>query len=43
MVIHSSSHKKQYAHEYAINSVLNQNYTDFTVVYIADGYDADEV
>jgi glycosyltransferase involved in cell wall biosynthesis len=43
VVIHASAHKKNYAHEYVLNSIFNQNYSEYIVVYIADGFDADEV
>lgn len=43
MVAHASSHKKPFAHEYLLNSVLSQQYSKFVVVYIADGFTAEEV
>jgi glycosyltransferase involved in cell wall biosynthesis len=43
VVAHASSHKKDFAHEYLLNSILSQDYEHFTVVYIADGFSAEEV
>lgn len=43
MVAHASAHKKPFAHEYLLNSVLSQEYSQFVVVYVADGFTAEEV
>lgn len=43
VVAHASSHKKPYAHEYLINSILSQDYQHFIVIYVADGFAAEDV
>lgn len=42
-IVHANTHKKPYSHEYVLNSLLNQKYSNFIVVYVADGFTADEV
>jgi hypothetical protein len=41
VVVHASGHKKNYAHEYLLNSILSQDYEHYSVIYIADGFTAE--